>query len=117
MSWLNTKTGRSYDFFAPEAYEGERLTVIPFPIPVGKAVSDDGKVTHDANPALVAVAPAEAATIDVTTKAPAGSLLIVTNTGSANATVGGVSCAFGEVTTLLYDGNGYASIGSTSIIA
>jgi hypothetical protein len=115
MSWLNTKTGRSYDFFAPEAYKGGRLTVAPFPIPVDKTVDADGKVTHDANPALVAVAPAAATTVEVETKAPAGSLLIVTNTGSAAATVGGVACAFGKVTTLLYDGNGYVSIGATTI--
>jgi hypothetical protein len=117
MSYLNTKTGRSYDFFAPEAYEGERLTRIPFPIPVKREVDAGGEVTHDASPALVSVAPTAAAlTVNVTTDVQPGSLMIVTNAGSKVATVGGAACAAGEVTTLLYDGNGYLALGSTETV-
>ena len=118
MSYINTKCRKSYDFFAPEQNSGDRSQSIVFPIAVTREVSTDNKVVHDCNPTLIAVAPSTAdITITVTTKVQAGSLLIVKNTSAAKkATTGGVDCAFGKVTTLMYDGNGYIKVGESAVV-
>jgi hypothetical protein len=123
MSWFHNKSGQSFDFTAPfdknfqVPYEGEgkRCVLIPFPVAVAREVDDGNEVVHDVNPALVEVAPASAVTINVDTRVQPGSQMIVKNTGSVAATVGGASCAAGKVTTLLYDGNGYIALGASEI--
>lgn len=56
-----------------------------------------------------------ATTFTLDTQVQAGSLLIVKN-GSVNAqTIGEVACAASKVTTLMYDGNAYISIGTSDI--
>ena len=115
MSWINMKSRRSFNFSAPYNEEGERVVTIPFPVAVKRQV-EGNVVIHDANPVLTSVSPASATAIDVETKVQAGSVLIVKNTGSAAATLKGVACAAGKVTTLLYDGNAYVSIGASAIV-
>ena len=105
MSYINSKNRKSYDFFAPDQSGGDRSQTIVFPIAVDRGAVSDNKVVHDCNPQIVSAAPSAAATVTVTTKVQIGSLLIVKNTGTAAATVGGVSCANAKVTTLLWDGN------------
>lgn len=114
MSWINMKSRRSFDFYAPYNEEGERVVTIPFPVAVNKEVSDTG-IVHDANPALVTVAPAAAEQIDVETKVQPASLLIVRNEGAEVATVGGVDCAPAEVTSLMWDGNAYVKFAASTI--
>ena len=109
MSYINMKSRRSFDFYAPYNEEGERLVTIPFPVAVERKVEETG-IVHDANPALVAVAPSTTGTIEVETKVQAGSLLIIRNEGTAVATVGGANCAASKVTTLMWDGNAYAEL-------
>ena len=36
MSYLNSKSYRTFDFFAPYTEEGERCQLIPFPIAVNR---------------------------------------------------------------------------------
>jgi hypothetical protein len=108
------KSRRSFNFFAPYNEEGERVISVPFPFPVARTVEND-EIVHDVNPAMVTVAPAAAADISVDTKVQPGALLIVRNLGTAAATVGGAECEEDKVTTLLYDGNGYAVIGTTDV--
>lgn len=108
------KSRRSFDFYAPYNEEGERVVTIPFPVAVKREVTKTG-IVHDANPALVAVAPTEADTIEVETLVQPGSLLIVTNTGTAVATVGGANCAATKVTTLMWDGNAYVELATSAI--
>ena len=114
MSYINMKSRRSFDFYAPYNEEGERLVTIPFPVAVDRKVEKNGSV-HDANPALVTVSPATTETIDVETKVQPGSLLIVRNEGAAVATVGGANCAQKKVTTLMWDGNAYAELATSAI--
>ena len=114
-SYLNMKSRRSFTFFAPYTEEGDRNIQVVFPIAVDRGAVADNKVLHDCNPQIVSTAPSAAATVTVTTKVQIGSLLIVKNTGTAAATVGGVSCANAKVTTLLWDGNAYAKLGESSI--
>lgn len=115
MSYLNMKSRRSFTFFAPYTEEGDRSVQVVFPIAVNRTVSTDNKVVHDCNPTLIAVAPTADITIAVTTNVQAGSFLIVKNTSAdKKATVGGVDCAFGVTTTLMYDGNAYISVGSST---
>ena len=106
MSYINMKSRRSFDFYAPYNEEGERLVTIPFPVAVDRKVEKNG-IVHDANPALV--------TVDVDTKVQPGSLLIVRNEGAAVATVGGANCAQKKVTTLMWDGNAYAELATSAI--
>ena len=130
MSYLNTKSNRAYDFFAPYAEEGERIQRIPFPIavrrePEGSTLVHDcnpqlpegSTLVHDCNPQLLEFsASGTAGTISVDTQVQAGSLLIVRNEDTVNAqTVGGVTCAKQTVTTLMWDGTGYITLGSTSL--
>ena len=114
MSYINMQSRRSFDFYAPYNEEGERLVTIPFPVAVERKVEETG-IVHDANPALVTVAPTEAETIEVETKVQAGSLLVIRNEGTAVATVGGANCAASKVTTLMWDGNAYVELGSSEI--
>lgn len=115
MSWINIKSRRSFDFVAPYNEEGERVVTIPFPVAVAREVSADG-VVHDANPALVRIAPEAETTIDVEVAVQPGSLMIVHNSGSAVATVGDVNCAALHVTTLMWDGNAYVELSSSQIV-
>lgn len=116
MSYLNTKSNRAYDFFAPYAEEGERIQRIPFPIAVRRE-PEGSTLVHDCNPQLLEFsASGTAGTISVDTQVQAGSLLIVRNEDTVNAqTVGGVTCAKQTVTTLMWDGTGYITLGSTSL--
>ncbi len=114
MSYINMGSRRSFDFYAPYNEEGERVITIPFPVAVKREVSEAG-IVHDANPALVEVAPTAEKTIDVETKVQAGSLMIVRNGGTAVATVGGANCAASKVTTLMWDGNAYVELATSSI--
>lgn len=114
MSYINMQSRRSFDFYAPYNEEGERLVTIPFPVAVERKVEETG-IVHDANPALVTVAPTAAETIEVETKVQAGSLLVIRNEGTAVATVGGANCAVSKVTTLMWDGNAYAELCTSEI--
>lgn len=114
MSYINMKSRRSFDFYAPYNEEGERLVTIPFPVAVKREVSENG-IVHDANPVLVSVTPSEAETVDVETQVQPGSLLIVRNEGTAVSTVGGVNCAASKVTTLMWDGNAYVELANSAI--
>jgi hypothetical protein len=114
MSWINMKSRRSFDFTAPYSEEGERLVTVPFPVAVRREAVD-GEIVHDANPALVTVSPSAALTLTVEPSVQPGSLLVIRNEGTAGATVAGVACVVEKVTTLMYDGNGYVSIGNTTI--
>lgn len=114
MSYINMKSRRSFDFYAPYNEEGERVVIIPFPVAVKREVTETG-IVHDANPALVTVAPAAEKTIDVETLVQPGSLLIVRNEGTAVATVGGTNCAASKVTTLMWDGNAYVELANSEI--
>lgn len=115
MSYINMKSRRSFDFYAPYNEEGERCVTIPFPVAVRRA-PDGAKLVHDCNPQLVDFAAGAAeTTFEVDTQVQAGSLMIVKN-GSANAqTIDSAACAAGKVTTLMYDGNAYISIGTSDI--
>lgn len=115
MSYINMKSRRSFDFYAPYNEEGERVVNIPFPVAVKREVAEQG-VTHDANPALVEVAPAAEENIEVETLVQPGSLMIVKNTGSAVAVVGGANCAASKVTTLMFDGNAYVELANSDIV-
>lgn len=115
MSWINMKSRRSFDFYAPYNEEGERVVAIPFPVAVNREVSETG-IVHDANPELVTVTPAAAEGIDVETKVQAGSLLIVRNEGVGVATVGDIDCAPAEVTSLMWDGNAYVKLAASTIV-
>ena len=99
------KSRRSFTFFAPYNEEGERVIEVPFPVPVKRAVVDGG-LTHDANPAIVNISPAEDTAIDVDAKAPAGALIIVKNEGEAKATLAGAECLAGETSVLMHAGEG-----------
>lgn len=114
MSYVNMKSRRSFDFYAPYNEEGERLVTIPFPVAVERKVEETG-IVHDANPALVTVTPASEETINVETKVQAGSLLIIRNEGTGVATVGGANCEASKVTTLIWDGNAYVEIATSDI--
>lgn len=114
MSYINMKSRRSFDFYAPYNEEGERVVTIPFPVAVKREVFDTG-IVHDANPALVTVAPTAEKTIDVETLVQPGSLLIVRNEGTAVATVGTANCAASKVTTLMWDGNAYVELANSTI--
>lgn len=114
MSYINMKSRRSFDFYAPYNEEGERVVTVPFPVAVTREVSETG-IVHDANPALVTVAPVAEKTIDVETVVQPGSLLIVRNEGTAVATVGGANCAASKVTSLMWDGNAYVELATSSI--
>lgn len=115
MSYINMKSRRSFDFAAPYNEEGDRVVTIPFPVAVIREVSEDGTLVHDANPALVSVAPTEVLDIDVETKVQAGSFMIVSNAGTAVATVGGANCDAQKVSTLMFDGNAYVVIATSDI--
>lgn len=115
MSYINMKSRRSFDFYAPYNEEGERCVTIPFPVAVRR--SPEGKnLTHECNPQLVDVEAGTAATtFTVDTKVQAGSLMIIRNASADAQTFGVVACAAGKVTTLMYDGNAYISIGTSDI--
>ena len=104
------KSRRSFDFFAPYTEEGDRCVQIPFPVAVTRK-PEDKSLVHDCNPQIVDIAAGTAATtFTLDTQVQAGSLLIV------NAqTIGEVACAASKVTTLMYDGNAYISIGTSDI--
>lgn len=115
MSYLNMKSRRSFDFFAPYSEEGDRCVSIPFPIAVTRK-PEGVKLVHDCNPQLVEFATGTAATtFEVDTQVQAGSLLIIKNASAAAQTIGAAACAAGKVTTLMYDGNAYISIGTSTI--
>lgn len=70
---------------------------------------------HDCNPQIVDIAAETAATTLNWTPVQAGSLLIVRNASTNAQTIGKVACAASKVTTLMYDGNAYISIGTSEI--
>lgn len=117
MSYINTKSNRTFDFYAPYTEEGERVQRIPFPVAASRKPVDSTHITHDCNPQLMTFgSDASAGTFTVDTQVQAGSLLIVRNEHASNAqSIGGVSCAANKVTTLLWDGNEYVSIGASAI--
>ena len=61
MSYINMKSRRSFDFFAPYTEEGDRCVQIPFPVAVTRKT--EGKsLVHDCNPQIVDIAAETAAT-------------------------------------------------------
>lgn len=119
MSYINTKSNRTFDFFAPYTEEGDKVQRIPFPVAASRKPTDATHITHDCNPQLMTFgSDASAGTFTVDTQVQAGSLLIVRNEHASNAqSIGGVSCAANKVTTLLWDGQAYVSIGTSTISA
>lgn len=109
------KSRRSFDFFAPYTEEGDRCVQIPFPVAVTRKA--EGKsLVHDCNPQIVDVAAETAATtFELDTRVQAGSLLVIRNASANAQTIGKVACAASKVTTLMYDGNAYISIGTSTI--
>lgn len=109
------KSRRSFDFVAPYTEEGDRCVQIPFPVAVTR--KPEGKaLVHDCNPQVVDIEVAtEATTFTLDTQVQAGSLLIIKNASAAAQTIGDVACAASKVTTLMYDGNAYISIGTSAI--
>lgn len=114
MSYINMQSRRSFDFYAPYNEEGERVVTIPFPVAVKREVSETG-IVHDANPALVTVAPTAEKTIDVETLVQPGAFLIIRNEGTAVATIGTANCPALKVTTLMWDGNAYVELANSTI--
>lgn len=112
MSYLNTKSGRTFDFVAPYTEEGERCQRIPFPIAVNRKPVDSGNITHDCNPQVMTFdSNASAGTFTVKTLVQAGSILIVNNEHASNKqTVGGVECAANDSTVLMWTGKKYVRI-------
>ena len=103
------KSRRSFDFFAPYTEEGDRCVQIPFPVAVTRKA--EGKsLVHDCNPQIVDIAAETAATT-----LQAGSLLVIRHASANAQTIGKVACAASKVTTLMYDGNAYISIGTSTI--
>ena len=115
MSYLNMKSRRSFDFVAPYTEEGDRCVQIPFPVAVTR--KPEGKdLVHDCNPQIVDIdAGTAATTYNVDIRVQAGSLLITRNASANAQTIGVVACAASKVTTLMYDGNAYISIGTSDI--
>ena len=115
MSYINMKSRRSFDFFAPYTEEGDRCVQIPFPVAVTRKA--EGKsLLHDCNPQIVDIAAETAATtFELDTRVQAGSLLVIRNASTNAQTIGKVACAASKVTTLMYDGNAYISIGTSTI--
>ncbi len=114
MSYINMKSRRSFDFFAPYNEEGERCVTTVFPIAIKREVVDN-KLVHDCNPTLAEVNSATEITVEVETTVQPGTMLILTNRGAGKATVKGVECAGKTVTTLMWDGNGYIKLGASAI--
>ena len=112
MSYLNSKSGRTFDFVAPYTEEGERCQRIPFPIAVNRKPADASHITHDANPQVMTFdSEASAGTYTVTTEVQPGGLLIVINEHASNKqTVGGVECAANDSTVLMWTGKKYVRI-------
>lgn len=115
MSYINMRSRRSFDFTAPYSEEGERCVTIPFPVAVHRT-PEGNTLVHDCNPQLVdfAVGTAETA-LEVDTQVQAGSLMIVKNASASAQTIETAACAAGKVTTLLWDGNAYISIGTSDL--
>ena len=74
MSYINMKSRRSFDFFAPYTEEGDRCVQIPFPVAVTRKT--EGKsLVHDCNPQIVDIAAETAATtFELDTRVQAGSI-------------------------------------------
>lgn len=119
MSYINTKSNRTFDFYAPYTEEGDRVQRIPFPVAASRKPADTTHITHDCNPQLMAFgSDATAGTFTVDTQVQPGALLIVRNEHATVAqSIGGVSCAAKKVTTLMWDGNAYVSIANSAIAA
>lgn len=115
MSYINMRSRRSFDFSAPYSEEGERCVTIPFPVAVHRK-PEGGTLVHDCNPQLVDFAAGTAeTTFEVDTQVQAGSLLIVKNASASAQTMETAACAAGKVTTLMWDGNAYISIGTSDL--
>ena len=115
MSYLNMKSRRNFDFYAPYNEEGERCERIPFPIAI-KREPEGTKLVHDCNPQLVEFAAGTAATtFTVDTQVQPGSMMIVTNRSDKAQTIGAAVCAATKVTTLMWDGNDYVSLAESAI--
>lgn len=115
MSYINMRSRRSFDFLAPYNEEGERCVTIPFPVAVHRK-PEGATLVHDCNPQLVDFAAGTAeTTFEVDTKVQAGSLLIVKNESVNAQTMETAACAAGKVTTLMWDGNAYISIGTSDL--
>lgn len=112
--WLNNQTGKSYNFSAPTNENDKQINEIPFPIAT-PAVIDGNTLKHCGNPTIAKVEPTAAVTytVEVAEGIQPGSMVIVENGGTAAATVNGVTCAAAKITTLLFDGNSFISLGTT----
>lgn len=112
--WLNNQTGKSYNFSAPTNEKDKQINEIPFPIAT-PAIIEGNTLHHCGNPTVAKVEPTAAQTysVEVDEGVQPGSILIVENGGTAAVTVSGVACAVAKITTLLFDGNGFISLGTT----
>lgn len=112
--WLNNQTGKSYNFSAPTNERDKQINEIPFPIAT-PAIIEGNVLHHCGNPTTAKIEPTEPVTysVEMAEGVQPGSLLIIENGGAATATVGGVACVEAKVTTLLFDGNGFISLGTS----
>lgn len=119
MSYLDLTTYKSYNFVAPRNPNDPDITLVPFPVASVKTLDPAAPVAAiDGNPTVLDTGGLTAdatLTPEVSPAVQPGSLVIVRNGSAFVATLGGVDCAAGTVTTLLYDGNGYIELGSTTI--
>lgn len=117
MSYLNSKSYRTFDFFAPYTEEGERCQWIPFPIAVNRKPVDESNIIHDTNPQVMTFgSDASAGSYTVTTEVQPGALLIVNNEHTSNKqTIGGVECAASDSTVLMWTGKKYVQISNAGV--
>lgn len=113
--YINNDTSKSYNFVAPANPGDPAVSEIPFPVAT-PAIVEGQTVRHVGNPSVFKTEPAAAITysVEIGAGVQPGACLMVDNTGTAAATVGGAECAPGKVTTLLYDGNGFVTLGTTT---
>lgn len=113
--YINNETLKSYNFVAPANDTDAAINEIPFPVATA-AIVEGQTVRHVGNPTTLRIDPTAALTytVEIGPGVQPGTCLIVENTGTAAATVGGVPCANRKTTTLLYDGNGFIALGTTA---
>lgn len=112
MSYLNSKSYRTYDFFAPYSEKGDKVTRIPFPVAIDREPVDSTNITHDCSPQVMTFgSDASAGTYSVKTEVQPGSILIINNEHSSNAqTVADISCKANDSTVLMWTGKKYVQI-------
>ncbi len=112
MSYLNTKSNRTANFYLPYSETGKKVTEIPFPVAIRRE-PENGKLEHECNPQLLVFADeAETGAVTVTQNGnlqPGATLII--HTGNAAQTVAGVECAAGGDTVLVWTGTAYLRLG------